>query len=63
MGGQEPRGRLEPDPGLAAICDLPAAYVVRRRLPLEAEAEEYAPDELAPEAGGVFDDGTGASLR
>jgi hypothetical protein len=29
--GQEPRGRLEPDPIFAAIGDLPSAHLLRRR--------------------------------
>jgi len=35
LGGQEPRGRLEPDPVVVAITDLPPAHVVQRGPPLE----------------------------
>src|SRR5205814_1703915 len=58
LGGQAPRGRLEPDPVVVAITDLPPAHVVQRGPPLETEAEDYPPDELPREPRGVFDRGT-----
>ena len=63
LGGQEPRGRLEPDPVVVAITDLPPAHVVQRGPPLETQAEDYSPDELPREPRGVFDRCTRPLLR
>src|SRR5262249_45120835 len=63
LDGHDPYHRLEPDPAVAAISDLPPTDVVRRRPPRETEAAEHPPDELPGETRCVFDSGTCPLLR
>src|SRR5262249_51736470 len=63
MCGEEPRGRLEPDPIFASIGDLPSAHPLRRRPRLQAQTEDAAPDNLAAQTRHIFDRGTRPPLR
>ena len=62
VGGHEPRARLDPDPVVAAVDDLPPADVVRRRVPLETQVTDHSPREEAARGGRAFDRGASQLL-
>src|SRR5437870_7051909 len=63
-GGHEPRGRLDPDPVVAAISDLPAVHVVRRMPRPKTQLEQDPPgdEREAPRRWRVLERGTSPLL-